>query len=68
LAAQTQEWCMDGYMDRTNEEKRIQGENMKCLQCGKEMVEVMDSKTKTFTGYNWHCDTCMPTGVVLSIL
>jgi hypothetical protein len=40
---------------------------MICLVCGKEMFEVLDSKTKTFTGYNWRCE-CMPKGIVLSVL
>ena len=39
---------------------------MKCFNCGKEMTQVKDSITKTFTGYNWKCK-CMPKDMILTM-
>ncbi len=39
---------------------------MKCLTCGKEMYQVRDNKTNTYTGHLWRCD-CMPKNMIISV-
>jgi len=41
-------------------------EKPKCLNCGKEMIEVFDEVAKEFTGYLWRCK-CMPESAIVSV-
>lgn len=37
-----------------------------CINCGKELTEVFDEITKSYTGHIWHCE-CMSDNVDIFI-
>ena len=47
--------------NRLRELKRV-----KCLNCGRKMIEVKDPIAKKYTGHLWRCK-CMPKGMIISI-
>jgi len=40
-------------------------EREKCLNCGRNMVQVKDTIQSQYTGHLWRCE-CMPKGAVIS--